>query len=134
MQKMLSKSLMMSTGISFAFLTGCASIVDGEHQSISVQTPPTMGATCSLTNNKGEWFIPETPGSVVVHKSYDDLVVSCQEPGYVPDTVDVKSHTKAMAFGNVIFGGAIGAGVDVADGAAYDYPVNVVVPMRRGYS
>ncbi|KFI09060.1 hypothetical protein JN27_00380 [Massilia sp. BSC265] len=27
-----------------------------------------------------------------------------------------------MAFGNIIFGGVVWAGVDVASGAAYDYP------------
>lgn len=41
----------------------------------------------------------------------------------------VKSSTKAMAFGNIIFGGVIGAGVDVATGAAYDYPTMITVLM-----
>lgn len=34
----------------------------------------------------------------------------------------IEQSTKAMAAGNIIFGGIIGAGVDVATGAAYDYP------------
>ena len=46
-------------------------------------------------------------------------------------TVAVKSSTKAMAFGNVLFGGVIGVGVDTVSGAAYDYPNVVTVQMGR---
>jgi hypothetical protein len=45
--------------------------------------------------------------------------------------VSVKSSTKAMAFGNILFGGVIGAGVDVATGAAYDYPTLITVVMGK---
>jgi hypothetical protein len=132
MNKMLVSTLAICASLSLTQLTGCASIVDGQHQSISVETPPVSDATCSLANNKGVWFIPATPGSVVVHRSYYDLVVTCHRPGYESRQVSVKSFTKPMAFGNIIFGGAIGAGVDVVDGSAYDYPVDIVVPMKPG--
>lgn len=112
-------------------LSGCASIVDGVHQSVSVQTLPATGATCSLQNNKGTWYVNRTPGSVVIHKSYKDLQVSCQKRGYRTSTLKVQSHTKAMAFGNAIIGGVIGAGVDIGDGAAYSYPNLITVPMGK---
>lgn len=35
-----------------------------------------------------------------------------------------------MAFGNILFGGIIGAGVDASTGAAYDYPSEVILPMQ----
>jgi hypothetical protein len=35
-----------------------------------------------------------------------------------------------MAFGNIIAGGIIGAGVDIHTGAAYDYPVSISVLLR----
>ena len=38
---------------------------------------------------------------------------------------------RAMAFGNIIFGGAIGAGIDMADGSAYDYPKNITLEMGK---
>jgi phosphoketolase len=41
----------------------------------------------------------------------------------------VNSSTKGMAFGNILFGGPIGAGVDMASGAAYDYPNLITVMM-----
>ena len=34
-----------------------------------------------------------------------------------------------MAFGNILIGGVIGVGVDVATGAAYDYPDLITVQM-----
>lgn len=110
-------------------LTSCASIVNGTQQSVSVSTGNVAGATCELENNKGKWFIPNTPGSVTVHRSYNDLVVVCKKKNYRNAVKHVTSSTKPMAFGNVVFGGVIGAGVDMANGSAYDYPVNIHVPM-----
>jgi hypothetical protein len=47
-------------------------------------------------------------------------MVACTKEGYTPATTSVASSTKAMAYGNVLFGGLVGAGVDAATGAAYD--------------
>lgn len=117
--------------IPFLSLVGCASIVNGTQQSISVNTNPVGGAVCSLHNDKGTWYVNGTPGSVVVNRSYNNLNINCQKRGYQNGYRSVVSHTKGMAFGNVVFGGVIGAGVDVVDGAAYDYPAVVYVPMQR---
>ncbi len=65
----------------------------------------------------------------MVHRSYEPLVVSCSFEDIASGMVTVQSSTKAMAFGNIIFGGVIGAGVDIGTGAAYDYPDNIKVVM-----
>lgn len=114
----------------FSLLTGCASIVNGTHQEVQVVTPPVIGASCLLSNSKGQWTLPSTPGLVKVHRAYGDLAVSCHKGGYAPANQTVKSKTKAMAFGNLVFGGAIGGGVDAGDGAAYDYPETITLPMH----
>jgi uncharacterized protein YceK len=111
--------------------TGCASIVNGQNQPVSVSTGTVKGATCSLENNKGTWFVPYTPGSVTVHRSYNDLHVSCEKKGFLKSEKNVASATKGMAFGNVVFGGIVGAGVDMADGAAYDYPTTIQLDMQK---
>ena len=113
-------------------LTGCASIVSGSKQTISIETAAVKNAECSLENDKGKWFINQTPGSVVVHRSYKNLEVNCEKKGYKKSISSVKSRTIPLAFGNVIFGlgGAVGAGVDIANGAAYEYPTNIMVPMN----
>lgn len=113
--------------------SGCASIVSGHNQSISVETrspqgQAVMSANCRLSNNKGTWFVT-SPGSVSVRRSYEDMLINCEKENQEPGLASVKSSTKAMAFGNIIFGGVIGAGVDVATGAAYDYPTMITVLM-----
>jgi hypothetical protein len=115
-----------------ALLTGCASIVSGQNQSLSLVANDSsgggiVGARCSLVNDKGQWFAT-TPGSVTVRRSYSDLSISCQHTASA-GIAQVKSATKGMAFGNILFGGVIGAGVDVATGAAYDYPDVIAVQM-----
>ena len=39
-----------------------------------------------------------------------------------------------MALGNIVFGGVIGAGVDMSTGAAYDYPAVIVVEIGQTLS
>lgn len=113
---------------------GCASIVNGTNQTLSVETKSrgerVVGAVCKLANNKGTWFVT-TPGSVSVHRSYDAMHISCEADGYQPADYTSESSTQAMAFGNIIFGGIIGAGIDVASGAAYDYPDSISFEMMR---
>jgi hypothetical protein len=111
--------------------SGCASIVNGNHQPVSVDTGDVRNASCELSNNKGTYYINNTPGQVVVNRSFEAINVTCHKNGYHTTLKTVGSNTKGMAFGNILFGGIIGAGVDMADGAAYDYPANITVQMRR---
>lgn len=129
---MLKKSYCLLLGIvTFATLAGCASITTGTNQSVSVKTGSVNNATCSLENNKGKWYVNKTPGSVTINRSYNDLSVDCEKSGYADSHKTVQSNTKGMAFGNILAGGVIGAGVDMADGAAYDYPTEIDVPMKK---
>lgn len=100
---------------------GCASIVDGTSQTLSVQTmangEQVSGAECALNSNKGSWFV-KTPGTVTVHRGYDPLNLKCTKEGYQPAIDSVASTTKGMAFGNLLFGGVIGAGVDMSQGCS----------------
>ncbi|HRP95585.1 MAG TPA: hypothetical protein PL143_04990 [Rhodocyclaceae bacterium] len=117
-----------------ALSTGCASITTGHNQSLSVETRadgrPVAGAHCKLENDKGTWFAT-SPGTVVVRRSYNDLNVRCEKDGHEPGITAAKSSTKGMAFGNILFGGVIGAAVDVGSGAAYDYPSIISVELGR---
>ena len=114
-----------------SILSGCASITTGHNQSLSVETPACLAASCKLTNDKGTWFVSNTPGTVTVNRAYGDMTV-VSEKGDAKSTAQFKSSTKGMAFGNIILGGVIGAGVDVATGAAYDYPTVLSVDLRCG--
>lgn len=124
--------VMLAAALALVSLTGCASIVNGQNQSLSVETrsggTAVSGANCTLTNNKGVWYVT-TPGSTTVNRSYEDLAVRCEKASMEPGLASIKSTTKGMAFGNILFGGIIGAGVDISTGAAYDYPSLITVAM-----
>jgi hypothetical protein len=86
-------------------------------------------AACELSNGDGKWYINSTPDTVTVKRDYNDMIVTCRK-GEKFGTTAVKSSTKAMALGNVIAGGVIGAAVDVGTGSAYDYPTNITVMLQ----
>jgi len=119
--------------LSAASLSGCATIVNGRYQQVSVNTKP-PGAHCVLTNNKGHWTVQHTPKVVNLHRSMERLHITCQKPGYKTKVITVKSRTKKMMAGNLLFGGVIGAGVDAGDGAAFSYPNLITVPLRASVS
>jgi len=126
-----SKLILACVGLLLA--TGCASITGTTNQSVSVQARAKegvelSGAACELANNKGKWFVT-TPGSVVITRSNDDMQVLCSKTGHEPGRASVVSWTKGSMFGNIVFGGGIGAIVDHNSGAAYEYPAVIQVQM-----
>lgn len=130
MHQSLKKKILLTTPLLLSqFLFGCASVTSGHNQSVSVDTGKEQGAMCSLTNDKGTWHVPTTPGSVTVHRAYGDLTVNCKKDDKVGATT-VTSSTKGLAFGNIIMGGVVGAAVDVGTGAAYDYPTTISVALK----
>lgn len=111
-------------------LSGCATLVEGTTQSVSVNSTPLDGAKCTLANSQGTWYIT-TPGSTTVHKTKTDLDVTCAKPGYQHGHVVAISHFGATTAANVIGGPyfVVGAGVDAASGANYHYVSPIVVPL-----
>ena len=114
--------------VSCFMLVGCASITTGTSQNITVDTKP-VGAECNLTNDDGTWQVIETPATITVARSYDPLNVVCQK-GRLSGTTSVVSKTKGVVYGNIVFGGIIGGAVDMANGAAYQYPSQVFVTLK----
>jgi len=114
-------------------LGGCATITGNSMQQVCVDVRdqnnnPVKGAQCKLSNDKGTWFV-RSPDTVMVHKSSSNLNIIAQKDGYDPATTSVPSKVGAGMFGNIIFGGVIGAVVDHSKGTAYNYPNNVSVTM-----
>ena len=134
-KKIIRTSACFGAMLAFTGLTGCASIVNGTNQVVSVETRATAGsvsgASCKLQNDKGVYYVT-TPGTVTVHRAYGDMLVTCDKAGLPTTTASFKSSTKGMLAGNLVFGGVIGAGVDMASGAAYDYPALLQIIMKDG--
>lgn len=110
-------------------LSSCASITTGQNQTVSVETPLCPAVTCRLVNKDGTFFVASTPGTVMVNRSCGDLTIQCSKAGETDYLMTVDSSVKAMAFGNLLFGGIIGVGVDAVTGAACEYPSLIPVPM-----
>lgn len=109
-------------------LSGCATIIEGTTQPVSVNTTPEQGAQCTLTNSQGTWYVT-SPGSTTVHKTKTDLDVTCAKSGFQPGHVVAASHLGATTAANVIAGGVIGLGVDAASGANYHYDSPLTVAL-----
>ncbi|HLY07364.1 MAG TPA: hypothetical protein VKR31_16580 [Rhizomicrobium sp.] len=109
-------------------LSGCATIIEGTTQPVSVNTTPEQGAQCTLANSQGTWYVT-TPGSTTVHKTKTDLDVTCSKPGFQPGHVVAASHFGATTAANVVAGGLIGVGVDAASGANYHYDSPITVAL-----
>src|SRR4051812_19743980 len=111
-----------------AALSGCATIVDGSSQSVSISTTPVQGAACTLTNSEGTWYLT-SPGSTQVHKTKNDMTVTCTKDGYQPGSQVAVSKFGGATFGNLVLGGGVGAIVDAASGANYYYDSPLIVPL-----
>jgi hypothetical protein len=107
-------------------LTGCASITKDSNQPVKIETysksnQAILGAKCTAKNERGEWSAT-TPNVVNVHRSGQNLLVSCEKEGEQTGIATVISRANGGMFGNILFGGGIGAIIDHNKGTAYSYP------------
>lgn len=110
--------------------SGCATIMKGTTQKISVSSHPSGanvladGSPCGIT-----------PCSVEL-KRKDDHVIIVRKEGYEDGVVQVSKVMGGMIIGNLLFGGILGAGVDAASGSMWNLvpeKINVtLVPGKSG--
>ena len=99
--------------------TGCATIVSGTTQKMSVTSQPT-DAIAKVDNN----LSARTPATFTLERRHDHTIEISKE-GYKTTSVMIKRTFNGMATGNVLLGGIIGGGIDAASGAG-----NKLVPER----
>lgn len=108
--------------IPFVLSTGCATITRGRSEAWTAKTQP-IDATLTLSNG----MTCHTPCALTIRRKYPFSVDVCK-PGYKRVTTQVVSSIHGAGgvglAGNVLLGGAIGAGVDVGTGAARDLEPN----------
>ena len=112
-------------------LSGCASVLDGTSQEITVNTSP-LGASCVFyREGVAIGTVPITPGVLNVKRRKYDIEIKCDKPGYAQATYRNHSGTSAMIAGNIaadlILTAGISSIVDSASGAdnRYDPVVNL---------
>ena len=74
--------------------------------------------------------LSQTPGEVTVHKTKDDILLTCAAPGYEPASQYLHSGIAMGVYGNIIAGGLTGWGIDSAMGADNEYPTTVSLDMH----
>ena len=81
-----------------------------------------------MKNDKGAWeFV--SPGTVAIRRSAEDLMVECKKDGVADGFLRAISRAAGGMFGNIIFGGGIGAIIDHSKGTGYNYPNDLPVKM-----
>src|SRR3954453_69424 len=74
-------------------LGACASITAGTTQTVAVDTNPQKPVECKLSNEKGTWAIPKSPGVTTVSKAYGAITISCVSPDGYAGTTSMESTT-----------------------------------------
>ena len=108
-------------------LTGCASIIEGTSQDVTVDTPGVDAAQCELTSERIGRQNVTTPGTVSLKRSKHDVDVICRKACYHDARATIDSGLEPWTLGNILLGGIIGLGVDAGTGALnkYDEPAHV---------
>lgn len=110
-------------------LGACATVIEGTSQSVTLNTNP-PGAECHLTREGKEiGAIAQSPGSVRIDKSKNDITATCTKDGYQQTAVTTSPKFVGTTFGNIVLGGVVGAVVDASSGANYSYPDAIQVVM-----
>src|SRR5262245_1170423 len=94
--------------------SGCATVTRGATQSVSVDAP--QGAVCTLTPPAIGTRTITAPNTLVVEKGADNIAVHCKRACYRDGHGEIPSTIEEMTAGNVLIGGVIGLGVDIASG------------------
>src|SRR5215470_8726412 len=94
---------------------GCATVTRGNTQSVSVVAP--QGAICTLSSSAISTRTITAPNSVVVEKASENINVHCKKACHRDGTGVIQSTFEEMTAGNILIGGVIGLGVDMASGA-----------------
>jgi len=112
------------------FLTsGCATIVKGGSQNVTVKTDP-PGANCELSKQgKSVGVVNPTPGTVGLGKGAASLDVICKKSGYLDASAKLSSSVQGWTWGNLLLGGPIGIVWDAASGAMHEYQSEISMKL-----
>lgn len=95
---------------------------------MTIESPNCPGATCKVTHAEGTYYVNKTPATIVVNRSNSQLKIYCSY-GDKGVAMTGESSVEGMAYANILIGGIIGGGVDMATGAAYEYPQVISHPL-----
>lgn len=127
------KLCMLAATITFS---GCASIMNDSMHPMRIETKTAEGnfvpdAECKLTNDYGS-ISARSGQTTQVRRSSKDMEVTCMHPQNPNATGRAVSRVNSGMFGNIIFGGGVGAIIDHNKGTAYTYPTWIQLVFGKG--
>jgi hypothetical protein len=111
-------------------LTGCASIVDGNSQSVSFASNP-EGATVYVNGAA----IGKTPVTISAKRKGSSQPIRFTKEGYTDVEISLISTVNPWFLGNILIGGLLGSTTDGLSGAAFKYEPGsymVTLPPTEG--
>ncbi len=113
-------------------LAGCATVAKGDTQTVAlrVQTADGQllgGVPCELSNKLGRWSV-SAPGSVVVKRSVEPLIIKCESEQWVM-AEQLKAESEASLGSSAAKGAGTGAGVGAALGLLSPIVFPFIGPM-----
>lgn len=113
--------------LALPLLGGCASIVNGTTQAVSVSSDP-PGARVEVDGDPQG----STPLSMELKRKHNHLITISMD-GYQTEQVAVNKVMSGAVAGNILAGGFIGWGIDAANGSQYKLkPDTIAVVLRPG--
>lgn len=115
---MRNKSLIAFLIVSAAALSSCATIMDGDSQTVTFNSNPT-GVEIFLDGKR----LGATPLTVQIKRERNKMFVAKKE-GYDEQQMVLSTQLNSWFWGNFITGGVLGSTTDYSSGAAYEYSPN----------
>lgn len=116
------------------FIQGCATIVSGTSDNISISSSPAT-AKFKITNIKygAEVLSGYTPSVVNLSRKHE-YRVSIELPGYRERTVPITQEFNGWFIANLFCGGILGGAIDAVTGAMWSLePTSISINMDKAY-
>lgn len=112
--------------LSTLLLGACATWIDTPFQEITLKTPGTANARCTLDNDINKWTV-YSDQTIKIQRNDMDIELECFAPGdkHVKTTID--RDLNAWTIANITNGVIPGVSYDHFSGALYDYPKTITV-------
>ena len=106
--------------IGFFALSGCATILSGSDQPVTIQSSP-EGADILMNGI----VMGTTPFTMNVTRD-SNTMLSIKKEGYKTETQLMNTKLNPMFWGNILFGGLLGSTTDTVSGASREYAPGVI--------
>jgi hypothetical protein len=113
-------------GLSSTVLSGCGTIMNGSSQKVGFSSSPSSASVTVDGKVLGNTPLTDNISRKDIH------TVKIELAGYYPYEMTMTKKTSSWVWGNIIFGGLIGLGVDAISGGLYELtPEQVSADLKK---